>query len=1004
MADDAGRLNQVFAETSFLYGSNAAYIEELHEKWANDPGSVSAEWKAFFDQLRDNAAAVKASAEAGGWGRAAVAEPTEATAVFDGRWPAPKPDSKKPGAPAPAASKAAPAEASPEAIRAAAHDSIRALMLIRSYRVRGHLQANLDPLGIEQPVENPELTPEFYGFSGADLDRPIFLDGVLGLQTGTIRQVLDILKRTYCGNIGIQYMHIAEPEEKAWLQQRFEGPDKFEQNAFTKEGKLAILNKLIEAEGFERFLHKRFPGTKRFGLDGGEAMVPALEQVIKRGGNLGVDEVVLGMAHRGRLNVLAAVMGKPYKVIFHEFQGGSAVPSDIEGSGDVKYHMGASSNREFDGNHVHLSLTANPSHLEIVNPVVLGKARAKQAFDIREANAGKPEAEWALDRSKVVPLLIHGDAAFAGQGVVAECFALMGLKGYRTGGTMHFVINNQIGFTTSPRNSRSTPYPSDVALMVQAPIFHVNGDDPEAVVFAAKVATEYRQKFKKDVVVDMFCYRRFGHNEGDDPTFTQPLMYSKIRALPSTREIYSKRLVEEGVISQAEVDAEVGRFEAFLDAEFDAGKSFEAKKADWLDGQWKGVGLPDGDERRGETAVPRSKLEDIGHRLTTIPNQVDIHKTLKRVIDGRREMITTGQNIDWATAESLAFGSLLTEGFPVRLSGQDSVRGTFSQRHSGIVDQTTEARYVPLNNLGGDQAQFEVIDSALSEEAVLGFEYGYALSDPNTLVMWEAQFGDFVNGAQVVIDQFISSGERKWLRMCGLTMLLPHGYEGQGPEHSSARLERFLQACAEDNMQVANCTTPANYFHILRRQMHRPFRKPLILMTPKSLLRHKKAVSPLRDLAEGSSFHRVLHDDAQTRPDVAGIKIKADKDIRRVILCSGKVYYDLLDVREKKMKEGQAVDDVYILRLEQFYPWPIQSLRKELARFPKAELVWCQEEPKNMGGWTFVDPWLELTLDKLDVAAKRARYVGRPGSASTAAGLMSRHLKELEAFTNEAFA
>jgi 2-oxoglutarate dehydrogenase E1 component len=1002
MADDAGGLNQVFAETSFLYGSNAAFIEDLHEKWANDPSSVSGEWRAFFDQLRDNAAAVKASAGAGGWGRPVTTEPTEATGVFDGRWPAPKPDPKKPGgAPAPAAPAAG---VSADDVRAAAHDSIRALMLIRSYRVRGHLQATLDPLGIEQPVHNPELTPEFYGFTAADMDRPIYLDGVLGLQTGTLREVLALLKRTYCGNIGIQFMHIAEPEEKSWLQARFEGGDKFDQNAFTKEGKLAILNKLIEAEGFERFLHKRFPGTKRFGLDGGEAMVPAMEQIIKRGGALGVDEIIFGMAHRGRLNMLAAVMGKPYRAIFHEFQGGSTVPSDIEGSGDVKYHMGASSDRAFDGNNVHLSLTANPSHLEIVNPVVLGKARAKQAFDIREANAGVPEEQWALDRSRVVPLLIHGDAAFAGQGVVAECFALMGLKGYRTGGTIHFVVNNQIGFTTSPRNSRSSPYPSDVALMVQAPIFHVNGDDPEAVVFAAKVATEFRQKFHKDVVVDMFCYRRFGHNEGDDPTFTQPLMYAKIRAQQSTREIYTARLVAEGVITQAEVDAEVARFESFLDAEFDAGKAFEAKKADWLDGNWQGIGLAEGEERRGDTAVPAAKLADLGHRLTTIPNAVDIHKTLKRVIDARREMITTGQNIDWATAESLAYGSLLEEGFPVRLSGQDSVRGTFSQRHSGIVDQTTEKRYTPLNNLSEGQAHFEVIDSALSEEAVLGFEYGYSLADPNTLVLWEGQFGDFVNGAQVVIDQFITSGERKWLRMSGLTMLLPHGYEGQGPEHSSARLERFLQACAEDNIQVANCTTPANYFHILRRQMHRPFRKPLIIMTPKSLLRHKKAVSTLADLAEGSSFHRVLHDDAQTRPDVAGIKIKADKDIRRVILCSGKVYYDLLERREKDMQDGKPVDDVYILRLEQFYPWPMKSLMTELARFPNAELVWCQEEPKNMGGWTFVDPWIELTLEKLNVKSKRARYVGRPASASTAAGLMSRHLKELDAFLTDAFA
>ncbi len=1000
MADDAGRLNQVFAETSFLYGSNAAFIEDLHDKWAADPSSVSAEWRAFFDQLRDTATTVQASSAAGGWGRSQVTEPSEETGVFDGRWPTPKADPKARGAaPAAAPAKAAPASAAD--IRAAAHDSIRVLMLIRSYRVRGHLQATLDPLGIEAATNNPELTPEFYGFTEADLDRPIYLDGVLGLETGSVREVMAILKRTYCGNIGIQFMHIAEPEEKSWLQERFEGPAAFEKNGFTKEGKIAILNKLIEAEGFERFLHKRFPGTKRFGLDGGEAMVPAMEQMIKRGGALGVDEMVFGMAHRGRLNMLAAVMGKPYKAIFHEFQGGSTVPSDIEGSGDVKYHMGASSDRQFDDNKVHLSLTANPSHLEIVNPVVLGKARAKQAFDIREANAGLPEAQWALDRSKVMPVLIHGDAAFAGQGVVAECFALMGLKGYRTGGSMHFVINNQIGFTTSPRNSRSTPYPSDVALMVQAPIFHVNGDDPEAVVFAAKVATEYRQKFKKDVVVDMFCYRRFGHNEGDDPTFTQPIMYSKIRSLPSTRELYTKRLVEEGVITQAEVDAELTRFEQFLDAEFEAGKSFKADKADWLDGQWQGLSLPKGEDQaiRGQTAVPEAKLKDFGHRLTTVPNSVDIHKTLKRVYEARRETIETGQNIDWATAESLAFASLLDEGFPIRLSGQDSVRGTFSQRHSGIVDQTTEERYMPLNNLGGDASHFEVIDSALSEEAVLGFEYGYALSDPNTMVMWEAQFGDFVNGAQVVIDQFISSGERKWLRMCGLTMLLPHGYEGQGPEHSSARLERFLQQCAEDNMQVANCTTPANYFHILRRQMHRSFRKPLILMTPKSLLRHKKAVSTIKDMAEGSSFHRVLLDDAQTRPEVSGITIKGDKDIRRVIVCSGKVYYDLLDAREKK-----GVNDVYILRLEQFYPWPIKSLSAELARFPNAELVWCQEEPKNMGGWTFVDPWIELTLEKMDLKSKRARYVGRPASASTAAGLMSRHLKELDAFTSEAFA
>jgi 2-oxoglutarate dehydrogenase E1 component len=981
MADDSGRLNQVFAETSFLYGGNAAFIEDLHERWAKDPNSVSPAWRTFFEQLRDSADNVRQAAHAGSWGRQPQIARTETLSALDGDWPAATVgkvakavQEKKPGA----------TEAD---IRAAAHDSIRALMLIRTYRIRGHLQANLDPLGIEPPIQNRELEPEHYGFTEADMDREIYIDGVFGLQTATLREILALVRRTYCGNVGVQYMHISEPNEKQWIQERIEGRDK--EITFTSEGKVAILKKLIESETFERFLHRRFPGTKRFGLDGGEAMIPALEQVIKRGGSMGVREIVLGMAHRGRLNTLAAVMGKPYRAIFHEFQGGSSTPDDIQGSGDVKYHLGASSDREFDGQKVHLSLTANPSHLEIVNPVVLGKARAKQS----------PYFRLNGDRSHVMPLLIHGDAAFAGQGVNMECFALMGLKGYRTGGTLHFVINNQIGFTTAPRFSRSSPYPSDVALMVQAPIFHVNGDDPEAVVFATRIAVEFRQTFGKDAVLDMFCYRRFGHNEGDDPTFTQPLMYAIIKDHVSVRELYSQRLIQEGVVTQAQVDGWIAELDQFLDQEFDAGKAYLANKADWLDGAWTGLSLPEGEERRGDTAVPIAQLRNIGLKLTDIPETVNIHRTLKRVMEQRREAIETGEGLDWATAESLAFGTLLDEGFPVRLSGQDSGRGTFSQRHAAIVDQKTEERYYPLNNLREGQAPFEVIDSALSEEAVLGFEYGYSLADPNGLVAWEAQFGDFANGAQVLVDQFISGAERKWLRMSGLVMLLPHGYEGQGPEHSSARLERYLQLCAEDNMQVANCTTPANYFHILRRQLHRPFRKPLVLMTPKSLLRHKKATSKLSDMAEGSSFHRVLFDDAEIRPDVAGVELVAPDKIRRVILCSGKVYYDLLEEREKR-----GIKDIYLMRLEQFYPWPMKSLMTELGRFKNAELVWCQEEPKNMGGWTFVDAWLELTLGRMEVKSKRARYVGRPASASTAAGLMSRHLKELETFLNEAFA
>ena len=982
MADDAGRLNEVLAETSFLYGGNAGFVEDLHARWAADPNSVEPSWRSFFGSLADGAEAVKKAAVQPAWTPAPIAQPRpEWLSAIDGMWPAL--DAKLEARIA----VAAPA-ASPDEVRARTLDSLRAIMMIRAYRMRGHLKANLDPLGLAVTAgDATELDPATYGFSESDFDRPIFLDFVLGLETSSIREILAILRRTYCGNVGVQYMHITDPAEKAWLQQRIEGRDK--EITFTREGKVAILKKLIESEGFERFLHKRFPGTKRFGLDGGEAMVPALEQIIKRGGALGVKDIIVGMPHRGRLNVLAAVMAKPYHVIFHEFQGGSSLPSDIEGSGDVKYHLGASSDRMFDGNEVHLSLTANPSHLEIVNPVVLGKARAKQAFALRE----NPTA----GRGHVLPLLLHGDAAFAGQGVIAECFNLMGVKGYRTGGCVHFIVNNQIGFTTSPRYSRTSPYPSDTALLVEAPIFHANGDDPEAVVFAAKVATEYRQQFGKDVVIDMFCYRRFGHNEGDDPTMTQPLMYLKIKHHPSTCEIYSQRLIDEGVITEDEYKTLTTDFDAFLETEFESGKSYKADKADWLDGKWAGL-TPEHEERRGDTAVKLAKLRDLGLKFTSIPDRIDAHKTVKRVIDNRRAAIESGENIDWGTGEHLAFASLLDQGYPIRLSGQDSVRGTFVHRHADLIDQTTEEHYTPLANLRPGQAHFEVLDTALSEEAVLGFEYGFSLTDPKTLTIWEAQFGDFANGAQVVIDQFISSGERKWLRMSGLVMLLPHGYEGQGPEHSSARLERYLQLCAEDNLQVANCTTPANYFHIMRRQLLREYRKPLILMTPKSLLRHKKAVSKLSEMAEGSSFHRVLHDDAE-RHQHTEVILQSDEKIRRVVLCSGKVYFDLLDDREKR-----GIDDVYLMRLEQFYPWPVKSLTTELSRFKNAELVWCQEEPKNMGGWTFVDPWLELTLAKMSIAAKRARYVGRPASASTAAGLMSRHMKELQTFLAAAFA
>ena len=1035
--------NRTMEATSFLAGQNATYIERLYAAYEENPNSVGEEWRSFFQSLGDEPDEVARAAEGPSWKRDnwPVTENGELLSALDGNWAAieghvekrirekaAKPangaangsanghadvsateSGARDGAVAHAlhgkAAEAAEAERSSldvvhstkmgeEDVLRATRDSVRALMMIRAYRMRGHLHANLDPLGIaEKKEDHNELHPATYGFEEADYDRPIFLDNVLGLEYATINEMLEILRRTYCGTIGIEFMHISDPVEKAWLQERIEGPDKGVE--FTENGKRAILQKLIEAEGFEKFLDVKYKGTKRFGLDGGESLIPALEQIIKRGGQLGLRDIVLGMAHRGRLNVLTGVMGKPHRALFHEFKGGSFKPDDVEGSGDVKYHLGASSDREFDDNTVHLSLTANPSHLEIVNPVVMGKARAKQD---QHAGAPRPEIVPLDQRRVVLPLLLHGDAAFAGQGVVAECFGLSALRGHRVAGTVHFIINNQIGFTTNPRFSRSSPYPSDVAKMVEAPILHVNGDDPEAVVYAAKIAIEFRMRFHKPVVVDMFCYRRYGHNEGDEPSFTQPLMYAKIKGHPTTLQIYGDRLQDEGLLKEGELDELRASWREHLDQEFETSEGYRPNKADWLDGQWSAITQPDrkDDRRAGATGVSTDALREIGTKIATIPEGFEAHRTIKRFMKNRADMIQTGENIDWATAEALAFGACLTEGYPVRLSGQDVERGTFSQRHSVLYDQRDESRYIPLNNLSDDAALYEPINSMLSEEAVLGFEYGYALSEPNALVLWEAQFGDFANGAQVVFDQFITSGERKWLRMCGLVCLLPHGYEGQGPEHSSARLERYLQSCAEDNMQVANVTTPANYFHILRRQLKRDFRKPLILMTPKSLLRNKRAVSTLSEMSEDAQFHRLLWDDAEYRKGEA-IKLRPDDQIRRVVMCSGKVYYDLYEEREKR-----GLDDVYLLRVEQLYPFPAKAMLEELARFRTAEMVWCQEEPKNMGAWTFIDPYLEWVLSHIGADYPRVRYAGRPAAASPATGQMSKHKAQLEAFLEEA--
>ncbi len=984
---------QNFEQTSFLYGGNADYIEQLHARWQENPSSVTAEWQAFFGGLADNPIDVKNNAKGASWEKANWPQQAsgELVSALDGNWPteAIVVDKLK----AKAAATGAPVLSQADLTRAA-QDSVRAIMMIRAYRMRGHLHAKLDPLGIAAPIDDyNELSPSNYGFVEADMDRKIFIDNVLGLEYASVREMVEILERTYCSTLGVEFMHMSNPEEKSWIQQRIEGPDKAIE--FTANGKKAILQKLVEAEGFEQFIDVKYKGTKRFGLDGAESLIPALEQIVKRGGQLGLKEIILGMAHRGRLNVLTQFMSKPHRAVFHEFKGGSYAPDEVEGSGDVKYHLGASSDREFDGNKVHLSLTANPSHLEIVNPVVMGKARAKQD---QMATVWEGDIIPLRERVKVMPLLLHGDAAFAGQGVVAEILGLSGLRGHRVGGTVHFIINNQIGFTTNPRFSRSSPYPSDVAKMIEAPIFHCNGDDPEAVVFATKIAVEYRMKFHKPVVVDMFCYRRFGHNEGDEPAFTQPIMYKNIRAHETTAGIYSKKLIAEGTISEAEYDQMRADWRAKLEIEYDAGQAYKPNKADWLDGVWSGLRSADqaDDPRRGKTAVPLKQLKEIGKVLTTLPQDFTAHKTILRFLENRAKMFETGEGFDWATAEALAFGSLCLDGHKIRLSGQDSERGTFSQRHSVLYDQNNEERYIPLANLNPGQARFEVINTMLSEEAVLGFEYGYSLARPNALTLWEAQFGDFANGAQVLFDQFISSGERKWLRMSGLVCLLPHGYEGQGPEHSSARLERFLQMCAEDNMQVANVTTPANYFHILRRQMRRDFRKPLILMTPKSLLRHKRAVSTLSEMAGESTFHRLLWDDAQMLKDTP-IQLVKDSKVRRVVICSGKVYYDLYEEREKR-----GINDVYLLRVEQLYPFPAKALINELSRFKNAEMVWCQEEPKNMGPWAFIDPYLEWVLAHIDAKHQRVRYTGRPASASTATGLMSKHLAQLAAFLEDA--
>ena len=969
--------SNIFEITSFLSGSNVAYIKEMYEKFSSNPESVPASWREYFAGLGENKDLISQDTKGASWQPRKLKDtsngdvdhyekyiPANLKYSFEEKIKKEKPNS------------------SSEELEQSTKDSVRAIMMIRAFRVRGHLQAELDPLGLVTKNNSPELDYRTYGFQEHDLDRKIFLDEVLGLKYATLKEIIEILNRTYCSNIGFEFMHMTDPEEKSWIQQRIEGKDK--EIHFSERGRKAILNRLIEAEGFEKFLAKKYVGTKRFGLDGCESLIPAMEQIIKRGGALGCKEVKIGMPHRGRLNILTNVIQKPLKKIFKEFSGDPG-PASGGVSGDVKYHLGASANREFDGNLVHVSLTANPSHLEAVNPVVLGQTRAKQFFHRDK------------ERNMVIPILLHGDAAFAGQGIVAECFAMSGLRGHNTGGTIHIIVNNQIGFTTQPEFSRSSPYPSEVAKMVEAPIFHVNGDDPEAVTYCAKIATEYRQKFKRDVVIDIFCYRRFGHNEGDEPSFTQPLMYKKIKEQPSTLTIYAERLARENVVSKEEFEKEKQIFENTLNEEFEASKSYLSNEQDWFTGVWSKFTTELGHDRRGVTGIDLEEVKTIGKKLTTIPPGFNPHKTIDRIFKAREEMFSTGENFDWATAESLAFASLALEGHPIRLVGQDSVRGTFSQRHAGINDQITGDRYYPLKNLSNNQGHVEIIDSLLSEFGVLGFEYGYSLTEPDTLTLWEAQFGDFANGAQVIFDQFISSGEKKWTRASGLVMLLPHGYEGQGPEHSSARMERYLQCCAQENIQIANITTPANYFHALRRQIHRPFRKPLIIFTPKSLLRHKRCVSEIKDFTKQNSFHRVLSDRAEYS-EYNLIPLAKDDEIERVVLCSGKIYFDLVDEREKL-----KANKVQIVRIEQLYPFPMKTLARHLGRFKNAtRFVWCQEEPQNMGPWNFIENYIERSLEYIEAKSTKVIYTGRAPSASPASGYLKKHLAQQQEIVTKA--
>jgi 2-oxoglutarate dehydrogenase E1 component len=926
-----------FQGNSYLFGGNAPYVEELYESYLNNPGSVSEQWRSYFDSMQ-----VVPAADGNPQTRDVAHAPIVES--FAERAKAGSLQPRVMGGDA-----------------ATARKQVYVQQLIAAYRFLGSRWANLDPLKRQERAQIPELETAFYDFTEGD-QANIYsaANTFFGFESAPLREILGALRETYCGNIGAEFMYISDPAQKRWIQERLESTRA--KPKFSDEKKKRVLDRLTAAEGLEKYLHTRYVGQKRFSLEGGESFIASMDEIVQHGGTQGIQEFVIGMAHRGRLNVLVNTLGKMPSELFAEFEGQHA---DDLPSGDVKYHQGFSSDVSTPGGPVHLSLAFNPSHLEIVNPVVEGSARARQ--DRRGDAEGR----------QVLSVLVHGDAAFAGQGVVMETLNLAQTRGYGTGGTVHIVINNQIGFTTSdPRDSRSTIYCSDVVKMIEAPVLHVNGDDPEAVVFATQMAMDFRAQFSKDVVVDIVCFRKLGHNEQDTPALTQPLMYKRIGEHPGTRKLYADKLEAQGLLASGDGDRLVKEFRAALDegrlTSNPVISNFKSKLAvEWmplLNRKWSDT---------ADTAVPITELRRIAEKITTVPQSLKLHPLVEKVIADRRAMGQGELSLDWGMGEHMAFASLVAAGYAVRLSGQDSGRGTFTHRHAVLHDQNRErwdsGYYIPLEHVADDQGPFRVIDSVLSEEAVLGFEYGYATAEPNALVIWEAQFGDFVNGAQVVIDQFISSGESKWGRSCGLTMMLPHGYEGQGPEHSSARIERFLQLCAENNMQVCQPTTPAQIFHVLRRQMIRPFRKPLMIMTPKSLLRNKEAVSSLQELAKGG-FQTVIGE------NTAGIDAKA---VRKIVICSGKVYYDLTGAR----RERELVD-VAILRVEQLYPFPHKALEAEMRKHPGAtQVVWCQDEPQNQGAWFFVQHHIQDALKE----GQRLSYAGRPASASPAAGYYDKH-------------